>query len=189
MSCHADLHNYIHALHNVGYPVICRRCTCTVSPWNFFARSYVRTYIPAVYAYLTRAKCSHGTKGRPLVNHEGPRVQFYEAFSVPVPNVADLCLRETLLSLHSRYAASLLRREITGGKTVSEIRSRRNLGKYDVTSSAIVTLRRHRIKKTCRIFSHKGQMWWRQDARERLYVNGLDSYSSIRSPCTGVSNI
>lgn len=30
-----DLHNYIHALHNPGYPVIWRR-TCTVSPWNLF---------------------------------------------------------------------------------------------------------------------------------------------------------
>lgn len=76
-SWHTDLHNYIHALHNAGYPVICRRCTCTVSPWNLFARSYV---LRPLYAYLTRAKCSHGVKGRPLVNHEGPCVQLYEAF-------------------------------------------------------------------------------------------------------------
>lgn len=79
-SWRADLHNYIHALHNAGYPAICRHCTCTVSPWNLFARSYVHR----LYIRLSHA-CEVFSRGKGTATREsrGPRVQLYEAFSVP----------------------------------------------------------------------------------------------------------
>lgn len=108
---HADLHNYIRALHNAAYPVICRRCTCVHVPFRREISS--RSYVLAVDAYLTTCEGSHEGEGRPLVNHEGPRVQFYEAFSdLPRPNAIDLCLREILILYRiriPRIAAELQR--------------------------------------------------------------------------------